>query len=234
MKTNIYDIIKSEFRKIIRETGLEAEEVLVHAKPLTTEKTIGNPEDRDYPLVTGKERMMQAEFKKSRGQAFTDIYGNFSGPLVDIAEMELTNNFRRAIFISSLNTVMQNIGWITQSTHCKDDEPKKCSYELDKYIEENHGQPKIALIGLHPRMVEVLSPKFELKISDLTNISTEKFGAVIHGPEETPEHLEWRDLALVTGTTLVNNTVNQFMISEPVVFYGITIAGVARLLGLNH
>jgi uncharacterized protein (DUF4213/DUF364 family) len=179
---------------------------------------------------------MQAEFRGGRGQAFTDRYGNFSGRLADIASMELNNNFRRAVFISSLNAVMRQLGMIERTVHCKDKQPKECSLELVKYIEANYGQPRIAMVGFQPRMVEALAKKFELKVTDMDqdNIGQEKFGVVIDDPGRTSENLNWCDIALVTGTTVVNDTIEQFGATKPVVFYGVTISGAARLLGLNR
>jgi uncharacterized protein (DUF4213/DUF364 family) len=131
---------------------------------------------------------------------------------------------------------MRYLGLITKTVHCKNEEPKECSQELVKYIERNYGHPQIAFVGFQPRMVEALSKKFELKVTDMdqNNINTEKFGVIIHSPEKTQEHLKWCDIALVTGSTIVNDTVGQFRISKPVVYYGITISGAAKLLGLNH
>ena len=63
--------------------------------------------------------------------------------------------------------------------------------------------------------------------------AAEKFGVHIDGPEKTAENLEWCDIALVTGTTIVNNTIDQFRISKPAIFFGVTITGAAYLLGLN-
>lgn len=236
MKTKTYDILKEEFVKIIKENALESEEVVIEAAPLSPEEAIGNPEDKDYPLITGVERLMQAEFRGYRGQAFTDMYGNFSGRLSDIVGMDLTNNFRRATFISSLNAVMRYLGLITKTIHCKNNEPRQCSPELVKHIEENYGHPKVAMVGFQPRMVEALSKRFELKVTDMdqANIGSEKFGVIIYSLDRTAEHLEWCDIAVVTGTTVVNNTIDQFRILKPVIFYGITISGVAKLLGLNH
>ena len=236
MKATTYDIIREEFIKITKDNNLELEDVVIQAVPLSSEEAIGNPEDKDYPLITGRERLMQAEFRECFGQAFTDMYGNFSGQLSDVVTMDLTNNFRRAIFISSLNAVMRYLGLVDKTGHCRDNEPRQCSYELVKYIEENYGHPKIAMVGLQPRMVEALSPKFELKVTDLDqdNIGNEKFGVMIQGPDETTENFEWCDIALVTGTTVANDTIDQFRLAKPVVFYGITIAGAAKLLGLNH
>jgi len=236
MKRKTYDVIKEEFTKIMKENSLESDEVMITAAPLSAEEVIGNPEDRDYPLVTGKERMMQAEFRGARGQAFTDMYGNFSGRLSEIIAMDLANNFRRAIFISSLNAVLRYLGLITKTRHCRDSEPKQCSHELVNHIEKNYGNVRIAMVGFQPRMVEALSERLELKVTDMdrANIGIRKFGIVIDGPEKTRENLDWCDVALVTGTIVVNDTIDQFKTSKPVIFYGVTISGVARLLGLNH
>jgi len=236
MKTNAYDTLKRELVRLMIEHRLESEEVVVRVAPLSPEEAIGHPEDRDYPLVIGRERLMQAEFRHSLGQAFTDSYGDFSGRLSEVAAIEPTNNFRRAIFISSLNAVMRYLGLVTKTTHCRNNEPRQCSYELAKYIEENYNHPKVAMIGLQPRMVEALSKRFEIKVTDMdqANIGTEKFGVPVFGPERTQQHLEWCDVAVATGTTIVNDTIEQCRISKPVLYYGITISGAARLLGLNH
>ena len=236
MGDKLYETIKEEFLRLIKDNGLEGEEVIIRAATLSTEQAIGNPEDKDYPLVRGLERLMQAEFRGSRGQAFTDMYGNFSGQLADIAAMGLENNFRRAIFISSLNAVMRHLGLIAQTVHCKDNQPRECSYELVKYIEDNYGQPRVAMVGFQPRMVEALARQFELRVTDMDrdNIGQEKFGVIIDDPSHTKENLNWCDIAVVTGTTIVNDTLNQFRIDKPIVFYGVTIAGAAKLAGLNR
>jgi hypothetical protein len=232
----LHDTIREKFIKLIKDHGLEGEEVIVKAAALSTEQAIGNPEDKDYPLVKGEERLMQAEFRGSRGQAFTDRYGNFSGRLADIANMDLNNNFRRAIFISSLNAVMNHLDLVNQTVHCKDKQPRECAAELASYIKENYGQPKIAMVGFQPRMVEALAPQFEIRVTDMdeANIGQEKFGVKIDDPSRTIENLEWCDIALVTGTTIVNDTVDQFLTDKPVIFYGVTIAGAAKLQGLNR
>jgi hypothetical protein len=231
-----YDIIKREFIRLINERGLEGEKVIIRANPLSPEQAIGNPEDKDYPLVAGVERLMQAEFRGSLGQAYTDMYGDFSGTLSEIVDMDLKNNFRRAIFISSLNAVMKHLGLITKTVHCKNAQPPECSQELVRYIEKNYGQPKVAMVGFQPRMVEALAKHFELRVTDMDkdNIGKEKFGVKIDDPSRAEENLRWCDIALVTGTTIVNDTIDQFRIDKPVIFYGITISGAAKLLGLNH
>jgi len=232
----LHDIIREKFIKLIKEHGLEGEEVIIRAAALSTEQAIGNPEDKDYPLVRGEERLMQAEFRGALGQAFTDMYGDFTGQLSEIAEMDLNNNFRRAVFISSFNAVMNHLGLIKQTVHCKDKQPRECATELASYIKENYGQPKIAMVGFQPRMVEALAKQFEIRVTDMDqeNIGQEKFGVKIDDPSRTKENLEWCDIALVTGTTIVNDTIDQFLIAKPVIFYGVTIAGAAKLQGWNR
>ena len=101
---------------------------------------------------------------------------------------------------------MKYLGLITKTVHCKNDEPRQCSYELARYVDRNYGHPRIAFVGFQPRMVETLSNRFEIRVTDMDqdNIGTEKFGVTIHGPEKTGEHVDWCDIALVTGTTIVN------------------------------
>jgi hypothetical protein len=111
----MYTEIKERFAQIVMENNLLDETVRLSAKTLTPEEAIGNPECEDFPILKGHERLMQAEFKGSFGQAFTDMYGDFEGTLQDVLCMELNNNFRRAIFIATLNAVMRNLSLIEGS-----------------------------------------------------------------------------------------------------------------------
>jgi len=99
-----------------------------------------------------------------------------------------------------------------------------------------YGHPKIAMVGLQPRMVESLAKSFEIKVTDMdyANINSEKFGVVIQSPQKTGEHLDWCDIAIVTGSTLVNDTITNFLNNKPVIFYGVTISGAAKVLGLEN
>jgi len=89
----IFILIRDKFELIVEENDLLNETVMIKAKPLTPEEAIGNPESEDFPILKGHERLMQAEFRGSLGQAFTDMHGNFEGTLRDVLDMELTNNF---------------------------------------------------------------------------------------------------------------------------------------------
>ena len=230
-----YSSLKKTMMDLVRNHGLESDEIVIKARPLTPDEAIGNPEDRDYPLITGRERMMQAEFRDTIGQAYTDMYGNYTGRLVDIARMELKNNYRRAIFISSLNAVMRYLGLVDKTVHCRDNEPRECSARLTEHILERYGPPRVTIVGFQPRMVESLAGNFEIKVTDMdcANIDSRKFGTVIQGPQKTREHLDWCDIALVTGSTIVNDTIGDFIDTKPVIFYGVTISGAARVSGFQ-
>jgi hypothetical protein len=232
----VYELLKEQFLRYIKENGLESGEVIIKAKPLTPEEAIGNPEDKDYPLIIGRERMMQAEFRNTCGQAYTDMYGNFTGNLMAIAGMELKNNFRRAIFIASLNAVMRYLGPIEKSIHCKDNEPRECGLKLVDYVAERYGNPKIAMVGFQPRLVESLARRFEIRVTDMdhANIDTVKYGVTIQSPQKTREHVDWCDLIVATGSTIVNDTISDFLVGKPAIFYGITISGAAKILGLEN
>ena len=232
----IYSVLRKRFTELIDENHLKSDDVIVRTKPLTPEEAIGNPEDKDYPLITGRERMMQAEFRNTFGQAYTDMYGNYTGKLNDIARMELKNNFRRAIFISSLNAVMRYLGLIEKTMHCKDNEPKICGAKLPEYITAKYGQPKIAMVGLQPRIVESLSKTFDIKVTDMdpANIGTVKFGVEIQDPQKNQDHIDWCDIAVITGSTIINETLDTFLKNKPVIIYGVTISGAAKILGLDN
>ena len=50
----MHDTIRQRFIRLIKEHGLEGEEVIVKAAALSPEQAIGNPEDKDYRLVRGE------------------------------------------------------------------------------------------------------------------------------------------------------------------------------------
>ncbi|MBW1720427.1 MAG: hypothetical protein JRH13_03435 [Deltaproteobacteria bacterium] len=231
--SEIYDEIKGRFNEILKDRDMLAESVRVKARALSAEEAIGNPEADDFPLQKGRERLMQAEFRGAFGQAFTDRYGDFEGTLGEILEMPLENNYRRAVFIATLNAVLRSLGMIEKTVHCRDREPARCARELVESLKAGYGKVNILQVGFQPRMVEYLAREFRLKVLDLDeeNIGAEKFGVVIEGPEATVEAVEWADLLLVTGTTVVNDTIHEFLGKKPMLLYGTTISGAARLMG---
>jgi len=234
--TDLYQELKLKAMKQFEDLDLLSRMVRIHARALSTEEAIGNPDADDFPLQKGKERLMQADFLGSVGQAFTDRYGDFEGTLEEVFQMELKNNFRRAIFVASLNAGLRHTGQIGQTVHCRDQEPNQCAAELTRHLKARLGKARIAQVGFQPRMVEALSQEFPLRVLDLDpeNIGSSKFHTLIEGPENTDQAVEWADLLLVTGTTLVNGTIGRFLINKEILFYGTTISGAAHLMGWDR
>ncbi|MFH1091699.1 MAG: DUF364 domain-containing protein [Pseudomonadota bacterium] len=236
MSHDIYGQLKQRALELLSHSNLLGERVIIRARTLSPQEAIGNPEADDFPLQKGKERLMQAEFRGALGQAFTDRYGDFEGLLEDVLQMPLENNYRRAVFIAALNAVMKHLHQTLTTVHCRDQEPADCAARLADFIKEKYGLVKITQVGFQPRMVESLSRKFSLRLLDLDpdNLGTSKFGMPVEGPEAAGEAVKWADLLLVTGTTIVNGTVDQFLGAKPVLFYGTTIAAAAQLMGWDR
>jgi hypothetical protein len=169
------EFIKKKFWKLLEEyqveddaieiamKGVEAE---VNLKTLTPEEAIGNPEHDDYPLLKGKERLMQATFKTGAGVAFVDQYGNFKGKLSDVLALPLQNNFERGILVATINAVLNHLNLIDRTIHCKDEGPVKCARKLKYYMFHKYGFPKVFQVGLQPRFAEVLAENFPLVLTD--------------------------------------------------------------------
>ena len=233
----VYEELKNKALHLCRDHYLLGEKIVIRARTLTPQEAIGNPEGNDFPLQKGKERLMQAEFHGALGQAFTDRFGDFEGTLDDIFSMPLRNNYRRAVFVAALNAVLRHLGLIEGTIHCRDRGPTECAEHMVSYIKERFGRVKVSQVGFQPRIAEALAGAFPYRLLDLDpdNIGQRKFGIVVEGPEATGEAVDWADLLLVTGTTLVNDTIDRFFTAKPVViFYGTTIAGAAYLMGWDR
>jgi hypothetical protein len=224
------------FRKIIAPYPYLDDLVSVVARPLTAEEAIGTPEHDDYPLLKGKERMMEARFRGAAGQAYTDQIGNFEGTLGDVLTLPMDSNYHRAVLVATVNAVLRHQGVIDKSCHCKDEDPVRCAPYLPKAL-ALFSSRRVGMIGHQPRLLEIVSQNFQVRICDRDpdQISKEKSGVIIEPPENYGDILDWCDLILATGTTLVNDTIDYFFVSgKPTVFYGITISGVAKMLNLKH
>lgn len=236
----IYDILKYELGKILDENNLSQENILIKSKTLTEEEAIGITERKDFPLLTGKEIMLQAEFKDAIGQAFTSAPTVFSGSLESILELDLDNDdHAKGLFIASLNAIMKYLGLSDKTIHCRNENPEICAVKFKDYLLEKYKDSNIALIGYQPAILENLSKDFNLRVLDLSpeNLGKNKFGVTIeHGLKDYNEVvLEWADLILCTGSTICNGSIINFLnLDKPVIFFGTTIAGAADLLNLKR
>ena len=224
-----------EMRKLISKHDLGNEMVSVFARPLTPEEAIGSPAHDDYPLLKGKERIMQAVFQNVKGHAYSDHTGNFSGSLSQVFNLPMDSNFHRALLIATANAALRKMRLIKKSCHCKDDDPVTCATYLKDTL-STFSPKRIGMIGHQPRLLEEVFRNFEVRICDRDpeKIDTIKSGVKVEDSGAYKEIVKWADLILATGTTLVNDTIDNFTGYVPIIFYGITISGAAKLLNLNH
>lgn len=237
MTSEYWNDLKDFLGKVADQRGWLGESIAVTARALSGIEAIGRPSHDDYPLLKGKESIVEAVFRGARGHAFTDMPGHFRGTIEEVLAMPLVDNYERAVFVATLNAVLRKAGLIEKTVHCKDDEPVECAKELAEYIAREFGAPKVFQVGYQPRMAEALSRRFEFRITDMDadNLGKAIGDAKIEPDTAAAADIEWCDVVVATGTAFANDTAQQFIeCGKPVVFYGVTCAGPAHVLGLTR
>ena len=231
---DIYEQLRKALKTQIEQHNLSGQNISIRCKALSASEAIGNPEHDDYPIIKGREVMVEADFKGMKGQAFTDAFEQTDYLVDDLVTMELSSNRKRASFISGRNAVYRYLDLCDKTIHCKDKEPKDCAaYVADAIGRVNN----VLLVGHQPRFLEMLSSQYKVRAVDMDqdNIGSEFSGVIIEPPEKTAEAVSWCDLIFATGSTIVNGTITEFIANDkPSVFYGVTIAAAAIILNLNR
>ena len=123
-----YSELRSRFMKLLTEEGILGEQVVINTKSLTPEEAIGITKRKDFPIITGKDVMVQAECMGSLGQAFTDAPSAYRGTLEEICSLDLANDpYSRGLFIAALNAVMKHLGRADCTVHCRNEGPESCA-----------------------------------------------------------------------------------------------------------
>jgi hypothetical protein len=236
---------KDKFLEIVRINKLHDVKVSVLVKTLTPEEAIGEPGRRDFPIILGKERVIEAEVLGSKAHAFTDSPGEYLGDLKGVLNFPLTSNKERSIYVATLNAILKYLNFIENTIHCKDEDPEKCGKEIASQLLKKCGKAKVGLIGLNPAIAENLIETFgteNVRITDLNkqNVNSLKFGVKIwDGNKMTEELIKQSDIILVTGTVFVNGTSNNIMhcikrYKKNFTIYGVTGVGICKLMGYNR
>ena len=226
--------IKETLKNLAEENNLINEEVEIKI----ADTRLDTSRIKDYPLMSGKEILLRANFKGCYGDAFTDKPVEFKGTI-----RELLDKGNRPEIIATLNAVMRYLGLIDRTVHCTGDEPEKCAKELAKYLKELNPQ-KIGIIGFQPAFVKEIVSQFgseNVIVSDLNpeNVGKVKYGAkIIHG-KYNEELIKNSDVVLATGSTIANGTFEEIWelakkYNKRIIFYGTTIAGMAKVLGVER
>ncbi len=236
---------RKKIKKIIEENNLENKKIEVFFRTLKSEEAIGKPSRSDYPIVKGKEKVIEAELAGVKAHVFTESPLDFTGSVEEAMNLPLESSRNRAVFIAAMNAILKKAGKIEKALHCRDEEPQKCAEEISVHIRKKYGKVKVGLIGFNPAILEELSQVFgaeNVKLTDLDreNIGRAKYGVkVMDGTRYTEKLVKESDLVLLTGTTLVNGTFDDIFdlvkrYKKDYIIYGVTSAGVCALLNLER
>ncbi|MCI8284394.1 MAG: hypothetical protein HFE90_03885 [Firmicutes bacterium] len=235
----LYLKLKDEFKKIIDTNKLNTGEIKIRSVSLSPQEAIGITERKDYPILYGREIMLQAEYDGFIGQAFTSSPADYSGSLSEILDNDIIGDpHDRALFIAAMNAVMRSVGLADRTVHCKNQGPELCAKQMVPFIKEKYGNPKILQVGYQPAIFQQIAENFDMRILDLNpdNVGSEKYGVTVeHGIDDYDDAVNWADIILCTGSTICNGSIVKYIdIGKEVIFYGTTLAGAAELLGLKR
>jgi len=233
--------LKERWWRRVTESGLRGCEVVVSVRGLKPEEAIGRPPQGDYPILRGREVMIQAELEGAIGQAFTDEPRRFEGSLEDIYRMRLSTNGERAVFVAVANATYRHLGLVGNTVHCRDEGPEVCGRKIAESLASMATpETKLLMIGFQPSIAQSLSKRFRnFRVTDMDpeNVGRVKRGVKIEPYEANREAIAWSDMVLATGSTIVNNTIDEIIElckGKPLIFYGVTIASAAYEFGLKR
>lgn len=240
---HFYNNLKLALKEIAEKNNLMDETFILKSTALTTEQAIGKPDRHDFPLMKGKEKLLETEFRGARGQAYTDMPGNWTCTLKEMLNAPVESNFDRAMLIAALNAVCAHLGLCGGTIHCKNNEPEECAAQYLACLKQRYpSASKVGLIGLQPSLLQMLSERYETRAVDLDpdTIGTYQGSVLIEDSEEMAEDLiRWADLLVCTGSTVVNASLTDILAlteayDKKILFFGTSIAGTAALLGLDR
>lgn len=217
----------------------------VDIKTLTPQEAVGVESSPELAINRGPERVIEAEIEGTKGQAFTDVPVDWSGSLQELFELDLVEVHNRAHVVALLNAACKLLHVCDGVIHCIDEDPERCGDEFVDKIEKEYDKPVIAIFGLQPFIAQALAKRFgkeRIIIADLNpnNVGDYKQGMlVMHGQKDADELIDKCTVGLITGSSLVNNTLDDTLKKfeekqKPYILFGNTISGTAALLGLNH
>ncbi|NLV22288.1 MAG: hypothetical protein GXY49_09920 [Syntrophomonadaceae bacterium] len=235
---------REALKKVLAERPeLNALEININSRALKSEEAIGHPDRDDFPLLRGKEVLLQAELPGGIGQAFTADPIAYHGSLQSLLTLPDDRPGNHALLVSSLNALLKKLGQADHTTHCLNHEPELCADYISHYILEKHGLCKVGIIGYQPAILDHCTRVFgasSVRITDLSAdvVGTTRFGVkVMDGLSETEKLVEFADVLLLTGTILANGTYLDVLgeVGEkPYYFFGTTCAALAYVNNKNR
>jgi len=229
-------------RELVRRKGLAGARISVQVGVLSPEEAIGRPQRQDFPLLLGREVMVEARLGDARGQVFTSAPAEYSGPVGDIVALDISDPRNRTIFAATLNAVLRACGLIEGTVHCRNEEPELCAAELARRLMRD-GIAKVGLVGLQPAFLEALARSLgpeRVRVTDLNprNIGTLRYGIKVwDGDKRNGELAQWADLLVITGSSIVSGTFAPLeaelrRLKRRFVLYGVSAAAVCKIFNI--
>jgi len=237
---DILEGLRDRWWKRVLERGLEDFEVHVTVRGLSPVEAIGYPSRTDFPLFMDREVMIQADFMGFKGQAFTDTPMDYVGDLKSICSLPLSDSRFRAVLVATINAFYRYLGLVEGTVHCRDMGPELCAKRIASLFTDLYSpETRILVIGYQPSIIHHLSLKFRnIRVTDMdsNNIGRVKDGIMIEPHTVNRDAMNWSDVVLATGSSIVNGSINEILMiaGDKVIFYGVTIASAAYEFGLRR
>lgn len=211
-----------------------------------TVRVVADPEpettllpDKEPPsLINRPEYRVTAYFHDHKGEAYTECPRDFTGTLEQLLSLPMNDQGIDARFVAAVNAVLC---FLTGSPGSFPDDPnahKIYAERICSYVKEHYGTSRIVLIGYDGYLVKQFMDEgldFWTLDRDPNHITKNRFHHIVvnSGYYNRESSFAWGRIFLVTGSTLCNGTIIQYLNSgKELLFYGITCAGAASLLQL--
>ena len=193
-----------------------------------------------HPYIDKPEYRVIADYEGAKGEAYTETPFEFEGTLREAVEIKPTEAGIDARVIAAINAALCSWDFLPGTFPDDPEIHHKYAADLYNYVTRNMGyRSNVVLIGYDGYIVKKFvegGMDFWTLDRNPSNISQNRFEhVVVNGAKLNREACyEWGQLFLLTGSTMTNGTVTHFLDREiKTLFYGITAAGPARLLGLH-
>jgi len=217
---------------------------------LASDAALRSSEDSASPSVAASQSEGASSLRSTSppmaGQAWTDHPSDWTGTLGDVFSMPLRKAGQRAIVVATLNALAGRLGLTAHNLRCRHGKPLDCGRELVRQLRTRFdGAARALVVGYQPGVVEALVESLGTGNVRVLDHDAELVGRTLHGVRiangdaDFTADVRWCDLMLVTGSSVVNGTLDDLLrhsqdASKPLVFFGNTIAAVAAIADLER
>lgn len=214
----------------------------VSVRVLTPREAVGDAE-WDFPLLKGREKLIEADLRGARGQAFSPFARPFHGTVGELISLDVKDPFSRSLKVAFVNALVRMLGLTDRTVHCRDGAPTKCAGHFKERLRERLPWGTLVLVGLQPAILSAAAEALGPSRVMVLDLQDENIGRVVSGVEVLDgalfkEVLEGASMALVTGSSFANGTFDDIAKACegrcPLILYGTTGAALEALMGFER